>query len=606
MATDDSAPHIPGYRILNLIGRGANATVYLALQESLNRHVALKILQKFDRPAQAVRFFNEGQIVASMNHPNIITIYDIGSVGSQQYIAMEHLDGGSLKDRIREGLSPADALDIVQSIGSALEFVHQMGIVHRDIKPENILFHKRGMPKITDFGVAKALDRDMNLTMDGTALGSPYYLSPEQAEGKDLDGRSDIYSLGVILFEMLAGHKPYLGESQIEVIFCHLNKPIPSLPEEHRQYQGLVEKMMAKNASDRFSSAQEMLEYLSGLRNLSDRGGHGTARNNQQRPRPVPSPAAGGGMSFLRNHPWLASLAALALAGAGAAFLLPPSPSTAPETAKPAAETAGLAKTNDRQPDMSATGTPVPADTATIAESADQPGLEDSAMPAVSGLTAPAAEAVAETTVTDIQKAETEGRSEAETLAASDTLQAAALSEDSKAGATTDNSPADQPIQETTVEQPAGSEDSAEQDGDRKDISLQVEELLSKADTALKKYRLTSPRDRSAYHYYREALKLDPGNRKAARGIRRIADRYHTLAKKALEKGDEAKSRAFIKRGLSLNPRNRKLLAMQQQLDELEAARLAPPPPPEPVEPPPPPPKPKPVNNGLQLLDSLE
>ncbi len=588
METDASALHIPGYKILHLIGRGANATVYLALQESLNRHVALKILQKFDRPAQAVRFFNEGQIVASMNHPNIITTYDIGSVGSQQYIAMEYLDGGSLKEKIKEKPSATEALDIVQSIGSALDFVHQMDIVHRDIKPENILFHKRGMPKITDFGVAKALDRDMNLTMDGTALGSPYYLSPEQAEGKDLDGRSDIYSLGVILFEMLAGHKPYLGESQIEVIFGHLNHPIPSLPEEHRHYQGLVEKMMAKNPQDRFSSAQEMLQHLNALRNLGNSGAGGQIPNLDRRAQTTKSGTQAGGPSFLRQHPWFTSLAAMLVLGGAAAFLLPTWSSYHSGSKESVAEAASdqALPLNSGAPAFAAeekSGNPTQQNEVPSTEQ-DAPG--------------PAA-ALGETTVA-AQDAKTASEAPPEIQETQGTL------EQSTTALSGEQSPPETPNSSTDKNTGGANTEIAALDTSANDTTAQVEALLTQAADALKKYRLTSPKNSSAYHFYREVLKLDPHNKKASKGIRNIAGRYGTLAKKALKKGDEAKARAYIKRGLNLNPRSKPLLAVQKQLDDLEAARLAPPPPPEPVKPPPPPPKPEPVNNGLQLLDSLE
>ncbi|WP_456373846.1 protein kinase domain-containing protein [Thiolapillus sp.] len=591
MATDDSAPRIPGYRIVNLIGRGANATVYLALQESLNRHVALKILQKFDRPAQAVRFFNEGQIVASMNHPNIITIYDIGSVGSQQYIAMEYLDGGSLKDRIKEQPSPTDALDITQAIGSALDFVHQMGIVHRDIKPENILFHKRGIPKITDFGVAKALDRDMNLTMDGTALGSPYYLSPEQAEGKELDGRSDIYSLGVILFEMLAGHKPYLGESQIEVIFGHLNQPIPSLPKKYRHYQGLVEKMMAKNPQDRFSSAQEMLQHLNALRSLGNNGGREKIPSLDRR---SPLRASGNGhSSFLRAHPWLSSLAAMFLIGAATAFLLP---SEAPPRKTLDASLANEASVQSEAAIADAIATPAEKDSKPLTET-DQPAPAETAT----------TEAIAAVTDTTESQADVQELPEAIQQTLPETVEPALPVEpDSQESQITETAEQqDMPV--TGEPSPHDTENTLPDENQAAtDTAAQIAALLTQAREALKKYRLTSPRNSSAYHYYREILKLDPHNRKASRGIRNIARRYATLAQKALDKGDENKAQAFVKRGLRLNSRSKALLAMQQKLDDLEAARRAPPPPPKIIEPPPPPPKPEPVNSSLQLLESLE
>lgn len=577
---DADAPdiQIPGYRILSLIGEGANATVYLALQESLNRHVALKILQKFDRPAQAVRFFNEGQIVASMNHPNIITIYDIGSVGSQQYIAMEYLDSGSLRDRSKEGVSPAEALDIIHSLGSALEFVHQMGIVHRDIKPENILFHKNGIPKITDFGVAKALDRDMNLTMDGTALGSPYYLSPEQAEGKDLDGRSDIYSLGVILFELLAQRKPYLGESQIEVIFGHLNKPIPNLPKQHLHYQSLVEKMMAKDATERFASAREMLDYLNALRGLGDNQSSRRSSDKGRTENTIHNKQSGGLLSSLRKHPVLSTAAGVAMLLAVAALvktgpsLLPiaadtPGKNTVPATAEETTVTDASPKIAENER-VAANTLLVPEPSVTI------PATEESIDTAIADSTDPAPSAISDR---------------------EDALSPQITGEEIAANGTQDSTSALTEIGNT--------EDTASAEINDENI----ESLLQKAEVALKKYRLTSPRTDSAYYYYTGALKLDPGNKEASRGIRKLAGKYGFLADKALKKEDEKKARSYIERGLRIQPDDAALLARMTHLDELEAARLAPPPPPpEPVKPPPPKPKPKPVNTSLQLLESLE
>ena len=577
MDADSSDILIPGYRILSLIGEGANATVYLALQESLNRHVALKILQRFDRPAQAVRFFNEGQIVASMNHPNIITIYDIGSVGSQQYIAMEYLEGGSLRDHIEAGVSATAALDIVQPIASALEFVHQMGIVHRDIKPENILFHKSGIPKITDFGVAKALDRDMNLTMDGTALGSPYYLSPEQAEGKDLDGRSDIYALGVILFELLAQRKPYLGESQIEVIFGHLNKPIPALPEQHRHYQPLVEKMMAKDADERFSSTREMLDYLNMLRNLgSSRSGRRSADRGHGK-KPAGKRRNRGLLSSLRNHPLLSTTAGIALFLAAAALVMtdPPSPPV----------TASIAENNIPAPAVEETSL---APDATI--SLDEPEIPvetiestDAALPEEE-FSMPAIDP--DTTV-PVAIAGEESQAAVDPV---DNEMATEIIEDAETGA-------------TNIESAIAALGAPGATGDES-----IGSLLQKAEVALQKYRLTSPKTDSAYYYYSKVLKMDPGNKQALRGISRLAGKYGLLADRALKKEDEKKARIYIERGLRIRPKDALLLAKMAHLDELEAARLAPPPPPpEAVAPPPPKPKPKPpVNTSLQLLESLE
>jgi serine/threonine-protein kinase PpkA len=258
--------HIPGYKIERLIAEGGMASVYLAVQESLDRPVALKLLRKFDNPAQALRFFNEGKIIASFNHRNIITIYDLGVVGERHYLAMEFLQGGDLRERINAGMDPAAALDLLETLGLCLSFVHRKGIIHRDIKPENILFRKDGTTVLTDFGVAKLLESDTSLTMDGTTLGSPHYLSPEQAENKPLDGRADIYSLGIVFYEMLTGLKPFHGDSAIEIIIAHLTLEIPPLPAYLQGYQELLARMTAKNPADRFASVEELVEYIQTVR----------------------------------------------------------------------------------------------------------------------------------------------------------------------------------------------------------------------------------------------------------------------------------------------------------------------------------------------------
>ena len=257
---------IPGYIAKRRIAEGGMATVYLAEQKSLRRDVALKLLKKFNSREQLKRFLHEARIIASLNHRNVITIYDIGMVGDRLFFSMEFLHGGDLEDRLATGVDREDALNLIEAIGSCLQFVHEKGVVHRDIKPANILFHEDGTPILTDFGVAKTDQVDSKLTMDGTALGSPYYLSPEQAECRAVDGRSDLYGLGIILFEMLTGRKPYIGDSYMETIIEHLTQPIPTLPEEHRYYQTVIDRMLEKDPDKRFTSAHEMVTTLRKLR----------------------------------------------------------------------------------------------------------------------------------------------------------------------------------------------------------------------------------------------------------------------------------------------------------------------------------------------------
>lgn len=263
---------IPGYKIEREIGKGGMATVYLAIQESLERSVVLKILDKVQSATSnemTQRFVDEGRIVASLHHPNIVTIYDIGIAGEDLYISMEYVQGGDLKKRMESHVSPKIALDIISKIGSALDSAHTHNVIHRDVKPANILFRQDSTPLLTDFGIAKHTDYDKDLTSTGIFLGSPNYVSPEQADGIRVDGRSDIYSLGCIFYEMLTGYKPYHSDSVIDIVIQHKTSPVPTLPEKFLPYQSLLDRMMAKNIDDRFANAAEMLKHIEKL-NLID------------------------------------------------------------------------------------------------------------------------------------------------------------------------------------------------------------------------------------------------------------------------------------------------------------------------------------------------
>lgn len=266
---------IPGYKIQKEIGKGGMATVYLAIQESLERSVVLKILDKVHRSASdemTQRFVDEGRIVASLHHPNIVTIYDIGLADEDLYISMEYVQGGDLKKRMESHVSPKIALDIIAKIGSALDSAHTHNVIHRDVKPANILFRENGTPLLTDFGIAKQTDYDKDLTSTGIFLGSPNYVSPEQADGKNVDGRSDIYSLGCIFYEMLTGYKPYHSDSVIDIVIQHKTSPVPTLPEKFAIYQSLLDRMMAKNLNERFANAQEMLKSIAKLQAMENSG----------------------------------------------------------------------------------------------------------------------------------------------------------------------------------------------------------------------------------------------------------------------------------------------------------------------------------------------
>ncbi len=258
---------VKGYQIQHAIGEGGMATAYLAIQESLGRQVVLKILNA-DRRKSAhdhERFMNEARIIASLNHPNIITVYDVGTAADFVYMSMEYVEGGDLRQHLHAIITPYEALDVLVKIGGALAAAHRKGIIHRDVKPANILFRKDRTPLISDFGIAKQLTFDLNLTQTGIFLGSPNYMAPEQAEPGSIDGRADIYSLGVIFYEMLTGTKPYQSDSVFDVILQHKRAPIPMLPPGLERYQPLLNLMLAKERRNRFRDADSMLHYINNL-----------------------------------------------------------------------------------------------------------------------------------------------------------------------------------------------------------------------------------------------------------------------------------------------------------------------------------------------------
>ena len=255
---------IQGYTIEKEIGHGGMATVYLAVQKALERRVALKVMNPAltTDPDFTSRFLREGPIAARLNDPQIVTIYDTGVDNNQYYLAMEYLSGGTLKQKIRQGLPVEQALTVAKLLGSALGYAHSRNVLHRDFKPHNILFRDTGTPVLTDFGIAKAVGGNTQMTVPGTSIGSPMYMSPEQATGKMLDARSDIYSLGIVFYEMLTGKPPYQAKDSFALALMHINEPIPKLPQELEGFQPIINTLLAKNPDDRFKIAEQFVEAL--------------------------------------------------------------------------------------------------------------------------------------------------------------------------------------------------------------------------------------------------------------------------------------------------------------------------------------------------------
>ena len=260
---------IPGYEFLRQLGAGGMSTVWLAVQESLQRKIAIKLMRRTldtasdDARQFEKRFLLEGRTMAKLPHRNIVAVYDIVSTDEVSYIAMEFLEGGTLSERMQAGLSLADAISVVVQIAGALDFAHSQGIIHRDLKPANIMFRDAATPVLTDFGIARQQDQAATrLTQTGMLVGTPNYMSPEQISGNDIDGRSDLYSLGIMFYELLSGRTPFTGDTPIAVMMSHLTQPPPPLEAEFAYFQPVLDRMLAKNRDERYATLGEFVTAL--------------------------------------------------------------------------------------------------------------------------------------------------------------------------------------------------------------------------------------------------------------------------------------------------------------------------------------------------------
>lgn len=278
MASFKVNDRIGRYIIKERIGRGGMAEVYRAYDTNLERDIAIKVMHAYlsDDGTFRERFEREAKIVAAFNHPHIVRIYDFDHITYNDetlyYMVMPYLSGGTLRDRLldlqeKNQLMPYNQVhDIVQSLGDALGYAHKRGMVHRDIKPANVMFDENGQVVLTDFGIARWA-AGHGLTQEGTTVGTPAYMSPEQAEGSDIDGRSDLYSLGVILYEMLTLHPPFEDDGSLSIILKHFNEPPPSITKfVHTDQHGLdeiIQVALAKNPEDRYQTSVDFVAALS-------------------------------------------------------------------------------------------------------------------------------------------------------------------------------------------------------------------------------------------------------------------------------------------------------------------------------------------------------
>ncbi len=260
---------IRGQRFIRPISTGQIANVYLAESERVGAIVVLKVLRKVPDKDEGHgtfdRFLQEYEVVSKVDHPNVVRIYDLGVADDHAYIAMEYFPAGDLRQRMRLKINGSQAVEYLRQMAAALQAIHAVGVLHRDLKPGNVMLRNDGTIALIDFGLAKQLRLDMEITATGEIFGTPYYMSPEQGHGAEVDERSDLYSVGVIFYEMLTGKKPYLASTPMAVIYKHSHAPLPELDPELAYLEPLTHRLLGKDPRDRFQSASELLGAINEL-----------------------------------------------------------------------------------------------------------------------------------------------------------------------------------------------------------------------------------------------------------------------------------------------------------------------------------------------------
>lgn len=627
MADEATDIQIPGHRILRQLGRGGMANVYLALQESMEREVALKVmhpsLAATDRTFSE-RFVREARIIAKLSHPHISAVHDVGVAGRYHYFTMEYLTGGDLKSRIRKGMPPRAALAIVRQIAQALAFAHSKGYVHRDVKPENVLFRDSGTAVLTDFGIAKTNDNSMTAT--GSVVGTPYYMSPEQAMGRATDKRSDLYSLGAMAFEMLTGKVPYNGDSAVSIGIKHLKEPLPELPPTLHAYQPLFEKFLAKDPAHRFQTGEEVIDAIDAI--ATDPGAPTATGTSSLERTIVLAPgtatkrtsATNAGKTKRRAGVFLGATLVLALMAAAAYLVLPkptepPVVATAPESARVTAPASTVSEAPPPSPSPQAVARAArieqllqqaaeaararryfaPADAAAVPKFKRvlelEPGNEQAtqALADIAGQLISAAERAIE--AKDFTRAkrllDQAGQADAShpllfsrRLALSEfrekeaALAATAARAARKQQTTPRPSPpaaAPRAAPKAPSETVAVVEDTRAREAAEREAKLQS--LLARFHDLVAPNTLTVARAAAAQDLLTEAARLAPEDARVRALPGALADAYLKLATAKTDAKEYAEARELIQRGLSLRPDHSQLQALQKDITERVARR---------------------------------
>ena len=545
MTKRDSEIQIPGYKIIKPLGYGGMATVYLAIQESVGREVAIKVMSPAlaSDPTFSERFVKEARM-ANLSHPNIITVYDAGVTNGQNYIVMELASGGNLDAAIDQGMSAARVVEIIKAIASALSYSSKKGVVHRDVKPENILLKEDGSPLLVDFGIAKAITSGTRLTMVGTTIGSPNYMSPEQARGLELDGRSDLYSLGIVFYEALTGIKPFDGPDTFVIGLRHINDPIPQLPDAYKKFQPVIDKLLAKKPEERFSDGAELIETLDSIPldeiDYTVIPRDATERSSAETEVFVDDDSTRLSSDFSARETVVNEVME-------DETRLMEKPSSSDETGEYGREEINddatrVMPTEEKEAVQKPSAvTPPPAKKSNAALY----GLVTIVVLAVAGFVGwkmlqqapvPPAPVIVEKPEPAIEEKKEEVK---------EVVPAPVI--------------VPEVVKEPVVAEPEIDE-----------TAIKIEGYLKQARVYYKKKQLTTPENKSAFFMYGKVLALDANNAEAKQGLKNIADQYYQFASRRYDKKQFGKAKTYIKKGLSVLPDHKKLLALQQNIAAAE------------------------------------